>query len=897
MSSRPKLILNCALFVLLCVAHRARSGEAVAPLESQKIKFTLHAENGAFELLDKSSKVTWRSARDAKGFGEVALDQNGKTVRLPLAQCELEQTPQLIRAAFHPSANTPDFVVRVDFALSPDGNSLLASYQTEGAIKTRSVKLFHRALWISNKDAGALLVPVREGLLIPADNAHFFTRRFGTYEYEGCHMAMLGYVSAGSALLASWDSPDIVPEVRSEKIDPPDGGVSQILSTSFDFSRGPGVIRLTPCGRGGAAEIADVYRSEAQRKGWLVPWSEKIAQNPERQKLFGASNVKLWSCLSRRMNEASDKEEQLHVSWTFNEAAAVAEHIKNDLKIDRVLFTIGGWTHRGYDNQHPDILPTAPECGGDAAFADCARRVKALGYLFCLHDNYQDIYRDSPSWDERYIMKRPDGKLAIGGRWAGGRAYLTCSKMALELAQRPQNLPAVKKLCDANAYFIDTTFAAGLQECADPAHPLTRADDMRWKQALSDEARKQFGVFGSECGREWAIPHADFFEGLTGVSGHAYHDANLQKDTGGIVIPLFEMVCRDTIAMYGKYGYDYTHVADYVLQHILIARPLNYHNVPTHLYWKQAESTDAQIRMSVLAPQFESVGPRQFKLTYRWKVERAPAKDWRVFVHFADGANAIAFQDDHVPAQKLADWSGSVSDGPHTINVPEGRNGPFDVFIGLYDPQGLGRANLSSEQDNLNRVKLGRITLASDGVHFAPAEIVVQAARLHEPFHHAENGWAEGLHPFDRFLKNTHEILSPLNELTAAQRLTRYAFVTPDQKVQSAHYESQGNDPFDITVNYGSENYTCQTRYCGAVMLPPKGFIVESKQFIAFYAASFNGRTFDAPALFTLRSLDGAPIFNSSRLRVFHAFGDSHLQLGAHTVVVNREEMIDARKQ
>ena len=33
--------------------------------------------------------------------------------------------------------------------------------------------------------------------------------------------------------------------------------------------------------------------------------------------------------------------------------------------MDDVLFTMGGWIHRSYDNQHPDILPAAPECGGN----------------------------------------------------------------------------------------------------------------------------------------------------------------------------------------------------------------------------------------------------------------------------------------------------------------------------------------------------------------------------------------------------------------------------------------------------------------------------------------------------------------------------------------------------
>src|ERR1043165_3101796 len=72
-----------------------------------------------------------------------------------------------------------------------------------------------------------------------------------------------------------------------------------------------------------------------------------------------------------RMSEDSTKEERVRVNWTFDEAAQVAEHLKNDLKLDKVLFIMGGWIHRGYDNQHPDILPSAPECGGEIGRASC----------------------------------------------------------------------------------------------------------------------------------------------------------------------------------------------------------------------------------------------------------------------------------------------------------------------------------------------------------------------------------------------------------------------------------------------------------------------------------------------------------------------------------------------
>jgi len=38
------------------------------------------------------------------------------------------------------------------------------------------------------------------------------------------------------------------------------------------------------------------------------------------------------------MNKESTHEDSLRVNWTFDEAAQVAEHLKRDLKLDRVLF-------------------------------------------------------------------------------------------------------------------------------------------------------------------------------------------------------------------------------------------------------------------------------------------------------------------------------------------------------------------------------------------------------------------------------------------------------------------------------------------------------------------------------------------------------------------------------
>ena len=67
---------------------------------------------------------------------------------------------------------------------------------------------------------------------------------------------------------------------------------------------------------------------------------------------------------------------------------------------------------------------------------------------------------------------------------------------------------------------------------------MTRLDDLKWKTRLCLLAKQHFGLFGSEEGREWAVPCADYLEG---IFGH-------QTDSPpGSVIPLFPLVYSDCV--------------------------------------------------------------------------------------------------------------------------------------------------------------------------------------------------------------------------------------------------------------------------------------------------------------------------------------------------------------
>ena len=726
----------CVLFLALSTAARAET----VKLENRRLTVEVNDTTGRWVLLDKRSAAKWPSAGTAAAGTAAWLEPN--FVKTEMAD---KNTLRL----YQQNGTT------VVFALIED--ALEIRYQTKD---DSPVRVLDDALAITDIEDGYVIVPCREGLLIPADGGKAFKQVFGTSDYEGCHMNMLGLVKGGSALIVTWDNAYVFPEVESTiHTDKP---YRQKLTAALELRRTARSLRLFPLGKGDYNTIAAAYRRYAEKRGLAVTLRQKIRRNPHVELMVGAANAKLWTCLARRMNEDSTEEESVKVHWTFDEAAQIAQHLREDLGIERCLFIIGGWTQGGYDCRHPDNLPANPECGGNRALADAVERIQALGYVVSLHDNVQDMYRDAKSWDAGFIEKKPDGSLVRGGRWLGGRAYMVCAPRQLELAKRPQNLPATYELFRPWSYFIDTTYAVGPRECYDPNHPIDRNDDIAWKIRLSDYTRELFGIFGSECGREWALPHSDFFEGLVAVQGRYYHGLKPQE-LAATVIPFFEMVYHDCQICYGKYGYPADEAAEYVAHHVLCARPLNYHSFPHQLYWKSST--------------------RQTK-----------AKE--------------------------------------------------------------------AEQD-------------SDRSCYA----------------RSDEGWAEGMHPADVFIKNTHEVLGPVHRTTAHTVLTNLEFLTRDLTVRKATY-GYGQDATKIIVNFGPAQARVTSALGGDVILPPWGFVVEGPRFAAFCASRWNGQDYDKSALFTLGPTDNLNLKESRRIRVFHAFGPTAIRWNDKLFEVQREQII-----
>jgi hypothetical protein len=288
----------------------------------------------------------------------------------------------------------------------------------------------------------------------------------------------------------------------------------------------------------------------------------------------------------------------------------------------------------------------------------------------------------------------------------------------------------------------------------------------------------------------------------------------------------------------------------------------------------------------------EPTGPREFRIRYAWDVNSAPPASWRVFVHFLDSSGEIAFQNDHEPSPRTTQWtSGRVELGPFVVRVPEKAAGKFDVAMGLFDPTSGRRPRLRADASSDRRLIVGTLTVVGDGIAFIRDRSIATEDRDQAVFQRGDGGWTEGLHPFDRFVKNTHEILSPLHELTARLPMTQHEFLDSERRVQRSVFGS-GARAYEVVVNAGETTIRRRSPVGGEVDLSPGGFLVEGPEFIAFLARQWAGQTYEAPVLFTLRSVDGGPLSSARRIQVYHGFGDSRLQVWQRQFQVPRGSLL-----
>ncbi len=380
------------------------------------------------------------------------------------------------------------------------------------------------------------ILPVNEGLRVPADDPRFDSWNLELYGGHGLCMPFVGLSAPDSGILAIAETQNDA-YVRFTR----PGSKAGIDSTStFGFVwQGerktwgyPRRLRLVRTGSGHVA-IAKAYREWAREEGRLVTLTEKMERVPQLEKMAGAVNLWVWE----------------RIDW-WSQSEEFALELAEELEaagVDRVL-----WSHE----QTPETLTA----------------LNAKGWLTGRYDIYQDIWKpdsrfpwlNTEGWPDDIVLL-PDGSPMKGWvhREEDGTEYpggVISSAASLRLIK--ERVPKDLAKHPYGARFLDTTTANPLREDWNPLHPLSRSDDRRNKMALFDYLVDEHRlVVGSETGMDMAVPHLHYFEGMTSLGPYRLKDAGYdlgsrrepQEDFFRFQlgpeyrIPLFQLVYHDCV--------------------------------------------------------------------------------------------------------------------------------------------------------------------------------------------------------------------------------------------------------------------------------------------------------------------------------------------------------------
>jgi hypothetical protein len=304
--------------------------------------------------------------------------------------------------------------------------------------------------------------------------------------------------------------------------------------------------------QGNYVTLAKRYRKYAKDTGLFVSLNEKILQRPIVKEMIGTPFTRmgiLTNIKSDSLKYSTTQPERNHRVTTFDERAEQLRQLKKS-GLDRFMVVLTSWPKEGYDRQHPDVLPPAPEGGGWDGMKRLADTCKELGYLFTLHDQYRDYYTDAPSYNIQFAVHEEDdnpisrqfpgsrfgqwkkGNVAFMNNWDGGEmAYLNPRFMYGHVVKNYQamfdhGIHPVGSYQDVFGYVPpDQDF--------NPEHPTTRTDGRLARELVMKWCRNNVGIVGTEAGCDWTVPFSDY--------------CTPPGNGRGIVVPLFNLVYHDAV--------------------------------------------------------------------------------------------------------------------------------------------------------------------------------------------------------------------------------------------------------------------------------------------------------------------------------------------------------------
>lgn len=604
MTMKKNLLTGALFIVILIITYSGKSLPYVL-LENDFIRVSVK-DNGAITLTDRKNNVDWGSNYP----GWVELSDKISTEKIPLSGSSVTRIKSGTDITIRFKGLTGDkikddnFLMVVKLSLNDKQVDIeIKSLETRYIMNNLEYPAHILSVNSGEKD-GYLAIPNLQGILIPSRYDAGFMRygqnvwqaisdieTWWSFESGNLNMPWFGACKGNSSVLAYvMSSSDCQLHLIGNSVVGNKGFTvndRQGLSPGVRMSSGspvwlsslrhlsyPRRMRLELVS-GGYVGMAKKYKEYAIESGRYVTLKEKILKNPEFAKIIGAPDIKIY-CYTNRLNNPKLRawsepvlDGYSKVNTTFSEVAQIADDLKS-MGLDRCMIILAGWNKMGYDHEHVDMWPPAEKAGGTEGLAKACETVTKNGYLFALHDNYDDFYPDAPSFDEKFIIKKEDGSMLQGGIWDGGISYIICPAVRKELLDR--NMDIVQKSMSLNAYYFDVITNTSHYECYDDRHRIDRRQDLDYRLALLDDVRSRGLVVGGERGTDWALPALAFCEGLSG-GGTGYHFGVTYRI--GITVPLFYLVYHDCVVGYWQHGTPYGREdhANHILLDLLSGQP------------------------------------------------------------------------------------------------------------------------------------------------------------------------------------------------------------------------------------------------------------------------------------------------------------------------------------
>jgi hypothetical protein len=369
---------------------------------------------------------------------------------------------------------------------------------------------------------------------------------------ESWSMSWWGFEKGKSAMMVIVDTPDDA----AYQFQHPAGGPT-VIGPQWRDQLGrlsyPRSVRMCFFSTGNYVTLAKHYRQYVIDSGLFVSLKEKIARQPLVANLIGAGHTGDQALRNIQPGAWQYDPDHINVDYrvnTFDDLAKGLQYWK-DQGFNKMIVTLSGWPYYGYDRQHPNVLPPAPQAGGWEGMKRFFDAAVALGYTPLLHDQYRDYYTDAPSWDPQFAVHEEDtttpsttfpgsrfehwkdGYIPMMDHWNGGaQSYITPSLVLGNLVSNYSQIFAHGIHPEGTE--LDVFGYVPPDRDFNPEHPATRTDGMNARAAAFIWSRVHLGIVGTEAGSDWVIPYADM------CTPHAFGKA--------IPVPLYNLVYHDAIA-------------------------------------------------------------------------------------------------------------------------------------------------------------------------------------------------------------------------------------------------------------------------------------------------------------------------------------------------------------